>query len=183
MNGPCDASTWETKLQTMNMLPELIRMTCSMVGAWGSATPDGKLTQLRTLDFGGGPFVNHTVLAVHFPSEGGAVPFAAISFSGLVGVVSGFSQHIGMSEKVRLFWASASALFSPLFPGADSVNCILGVGDLPQPRRSAGHLRGHAGRYDHPRDAAVLVIEERGHRRTHTRGSIHTTTWRLGNQE
>ena len=37
------------------MLPELIRMTCSMIGAWGSATEDGQLLQLRTLDFGGAP--------------------------------------------------------------------------------------------------------------------------------
>ena len=59
----CHADEWEAKLQKLNMLPELIRMTCSMIGAWGTATPDGKLTQLRTLDFGGGPFTNHTVLA------------------------------------------------------------------------------------------------------------------------
>ena len=49
--GSCDVGAWETKLQTLNMLPELIRMTCSMIGAWGSATADGQLLQLRTLDF------------------------------------------------------------------------------------------------------------------------------------
>jgi hypothetical protein len=34
------------------------------------------------------------------PTEQNGVPFAAISFCGLVGVVTGFSQHIAMSEKV-----------------------------------------------------------------------------------
>jgi isopenicillin-N N-acyltransferase-like protein len=98
---PCNATHWEGKLQKLNMLPELIRMTCSMIGAWGSATPDSSLVQLRSLDFGSGPFVNHTVLAVHHPTGAhGGVPFAAVSFSGLVGVVTGFSEHIGMSEKV-----------------------------------------------------------------------------------
>ena len=53
--GSCDVEAWTTKLQTLNMLPELIRMTCSMIGAWGSATEDGQLLQLRTLDFGGAP--------------------------------------------------------------------------------------------------------------------------------
>jgi hypothetical protein len=136
----CNATAWESKLQKLNMLPELIRMTCSMIGASGSATADGKLLQLRcapqarsspalsvpltkiaqgwpelwanfraligifsqsdgpslaiwanpvqfcfwrplthdravcsTLDFGGGPFANHTVLAVHRsgPPRGG----------------------------------------------------------------------------------------------------------------
>lgn len=100
LKTPCNATTWELKLQKLNMLPELIRMTCSMIGAHGSATADGKLLQLRTLDFGGGPFANHTVLAVHHPTGAEGVPFAAISFSGLVGVVTGFSQHIAMSEKV-----------------------------------------------------------------------------------
>ena len=100
LNAPCNATRWEDKLQRLNMLPELIRMTCSMIGAWGSATADSNLTQLRTLDFGSGPFVNHTVLTVHHPAPGGGVPFAAVSFSGLVGVVTGFSEHIGMSEKV-----------------------------------------------------------------------------------
>eukprot|EP00666_Eupelagonemidae_sp_cell4sb_P006027 gene6027-4196_t len=41
------------------MLPELIRMSCTMFGAWGSATPTGNLTQLRALDFGSGPFANY----------------------------------------------------------------------------------------------------------------------------
>jgi len=56
-------------LQEVNMLPELIRMQCSMLGAWGKATPDGGLTQLRTLDFGGGPFANRNILNVHHPTE------------------------------------------------------------------------------------------------------------------
>lgn len=56
----CDQLAWETELQRVNELPELIRMSCSMLGAKGLATPSGKLVQLRTLDFGGGPFVNQS---------------------------------------------------------------------------------------------------------------------------
>eukprot|EP00911_Craspedida_sp_UC1_P002795 UC1_evm1s2046 len=97
----CNVDTLENELRLVNMLPELIKMTCSMVGAWGSATaPDAGLLQLRTLDFGTGPFANRTVVAVHHPTEAGATPFAAISFMAFVGAVTGFSPHIALSEKV-----------------------------------------------------------------------------------
>ncbi len=43
------------------MLPELIRMACTAYGAWGNATGGKGLTQVRALDFGGGPFANYTV--------------------------------------------------------------------------------------------------------------------------
>ena len=41
-------------------------LQCSMMGAWGKATASGggNLIQLRTLDFGGGPFANRNVLVV-----------------------------------------------------------------------------------------------------------------------
>ena len=90
-------------VQQMNMLPELLKMQCSMMGAWGPSTPDGKLVQLRTLDFGGGPFGHETLLVVHHPSGGAsttAPSFAAVSFPGFVGVVTGFSEKVGLSEKV-----------------------------------------------------------------------------------
>jgi hypothetical protein len=37
-----------------NMVPEIIQLSCSMMGAWGKATEesqDGALVQLRALDF------------------------------------------------------------------------------------------------------------------------------------
>ena len=53
--GHCvDKSKVLKTIHSVNMLPELIRMQCSMMGAWGPATPDGNLTQLRSLDFGAG---------------------------------------------------------------------------------------------------------------------------------
>ena len=83
----------------VNMLPELVQMQCSMMGAWGSATPDGKLTQLRTLDFGGGPFADRSMLMVHHPTDT-SIPFASLSFPGFVGIVTGFSKDLAQSEKV-----------------------------------------------------------------------------------
>eukprot|EP01059_Diplonema_ambulator_P033126 TRINITY_DN6789_c0_g2_i1.p1 TRINITY_DN6789_c0_g2~~TRINITY_DN6789_c0_g2_i1.p1 ORF type:complete len:446 (+),score=146.55 TRINITY_DN6789_c0_g2_i1:45-1382(+) len=94
----CDYNDLVKRIKHANMLPELIRMTCSMLGAWGTATPNGKLTQLRALDFGDGPFVNYSSLLVYHPDSG--YPFTSIGFPGIVGMVTGFSTHLALSEKV-----------------------------------------------------------------------------------
>jgi len=86
-------------LEHVNMLPELIRMQCSMMGAWGKATPNGKLVQLRSLDFGAGPFANRSLLVVHHPPSP-AQAFASLGFPALVGIVTGFSESISQCEKV-----------------------------------------------------------------------------------
>ena len=95
----CDAASVYTQLRLVNELPDLIRMQCSMIGAWGNATADGSLVQLRSLDFGGGPFANNSFLLVQHPA--GATPFAALSFPGFVGIVTGLSPRIAQSEKVN----------------------------------------------------------------------------------
>eukprot|EP00949_MAST-11_sp_MAST-11-sp1_P003514 g3514.t1 len=95
----CSAADVAATLQRLNSLPDLIRMQCSMMGAWGKATPDGKLVQMRTLDFGTGPFADASVLVIHHPSD--SFPFAMLSFPGFVGAVTGFSQKIGQCEKVN----------------------------------------------------------------------------------
>eukprot|EP01064_Diplonema_japonicum_P023685 TRINITY_DN34098_c0_g1_i1.p1 TRINITY_DN34098_c0_g1~~TRINITY_DN34098_c0_g1_i1.p1 ORF type:complete len:446 (+),score=113.37 TRINITY_DN34098_c0_g1_i1:42-1379(+) len=102
----CDYNDLLRRVKHANMLPELIRMTCSMLGAWGTATPTGKLTQLRALDFGDGPFVNYSTLNVYHPDKG--YPFTSVAFPGIVGVVTGFSTHLALSEKVWLTYEDPS---------------------------------------------------------------------------
>lgn len=72
-------------VRRLNMLPELIRMACTMFGAWGPATPTGKLTQIRALDFGSGPFSNYTILGVYRSKESDTQAFATIIYPGMVG--------------------------------------------------------------------------------------------------
>ena len=86
-------------IKHVNMLPELVRMQCSMMGAWGNSTPTGTLVQLRTLDFGGGPFADRSMLVVAHPTDSPSA-FAALSFPSMVGIVTGFSEKISLSEKV-----------------------------------------------------------------------------------
>eukprot|EP01065_Artemidia_motanka_P046900 TRINITY_DN720_c0_g1_i1.p2 TRINITY_DN720_c0_g1~~TRINITY_DN720_c0_g1_i1.p2 ORF type:complete len:461 (+),score=198.90 TRINITY_DN720_c0_g1_i1:58-1383(+) len=94
----CDKSKMIDQVRHMNMLPELIRMSCTMFGAWGSATPTGNLTQLRALDFGSGPFANYSLLTVYHPT--GGQPFSTLGFPGFAGAVTGFSGKVALSEKV-----------------------------------------------------------------------------------
>lgn len=65
-------------LRRVNVIPELIQMQCSMMGAWGPATADsktedgydleGSLIQLRALDFETkGPFQKYLQLTVYHP--------------------------------------------------------------------------------------------------------------------
>jgi hypothetical protein len=94
----CDAAALAKKLGKVNMLPELIKMSCTMFGAWGNTTTDGKLVQLRALDFGSGPFANYSVLTVYHPTNGNE--FASLGFPGLVGLITGLSTKVSISEKV-----------------------------------------------------------------------------------
>ncbi len=90
------------------MLPELIRMACTAYGAWGKATSGKGLTQVRALDFGGGPFANYTVIQVHRkdPHSGA---FVSVAFPGFVGAITGVSQSgIGISEKVWMTYDTPS---------------------------------------------------------------------------
>lgn len=100
----CDVAELTKTIRNVNVLPDLIRMQCSMLGAWGSATPIGTLLQLRSLDFGGGPFANNSVLLVHHPPalpDGTSQSFASLSWPGFAGAVTGFNPTLSLSEKVN----------------------------------------------------------------------------------
>lgn len=97
----CDSTEWLAKIQATNMLPELIRMACTAYGAWGKATPDQSLIQLRALDFGTGPFANNNIIQVHRGDPNNDNAFVSVSFPGFVGAITGVSKYgIGISEKV-----------------------------------------------------------------------------------
>ena len=95
----CKDGAMEDRLRRVNMLPDLVRMQCSMMGAWGDATANGGLIQMRTLDFGSGPFANNNMLIVHHPEDIGN-SFASLGFPGFVAAITGFSEKIAQSEKV-----------------------------------------------------------------------------------
>jgi len=113
IKGHCDVAEWTTKLQAVNMLPELIRMSCTAFGAWGKSVDPamgGNLLQLRALDFGTGPFANGTIIQVHRNDPNNPDnAFVNVAFPGFVGAITGISQHgIGISEKVYMVYGPRS---------------------------------------------------------------------------
>jgi len=103
----CNSTEMSAMVRRVNMLPELIRMACTAYGAWGKATPTGKLTQIRALDFGSGPFGNFTVLGVY--RNAGERSFATVMFPGMVGAITGVGQNgVGVSEKVWMTYDTPS---------------------------------------------------------------------------
>lgn len=133
----CDLAEWKGMVRRVNMLPELIRMTCTMFGAWGNASASGDLVQLRALDFGSGPFANFTVLLVHRPAAP-AQSFASLAFPGMVGVITGVAEAgVGVSEKV---WEVSNATLDVqpgTYDGETTVFVIRDVLELATSREEA----------------------------------------------
>lgn len=107
-SSSCDVDKLTGRLIRVNLLPELIQMSCSIVGATGKATPSGGLNQLRALDFGSGPFANYSVVTVYHPDEGN--DFASVGFAGFSNLVTGISEYIGLSEKVHMVYDNGTGL-------------------------------------------------------------------------
>jgi hypothetical protein len=109
----CNATAVYVRVRAINLLPELIQMTCTSFGAWDSASSTGGLIHLRALDFGGGPFANRSTLIVHRDPNNPNKAFAALGFPAFVGVITGISQSgVGVSEKV---WEVTRNLSSTYF--------------------------------------------------------------------
>lgn len=99
----------EAEVRRVMWLGELTRGACSMFGAWGNATAtrDGKLLQLRALDWDvDGPFRNFHTVTVYHPKQDPAYPdqppghaWANVGFAGWTASVTGMSSvPLGMSE-------------------------------------------------------------------------------------
>jgi len=99
----------------VHMFPELIKASCTMVGAWGpatsSSTAKGGLVQLRALDWAtNGPFQQFPGLLVYHPNGNNTNSFATFSFIGFIGAFTGISEApLGICEKVWLSYNSSSS--------------------------------------------------------------------------
>ncbi len=86
---------------TCQMLPELVKAGCSMFGAWGSATPNGSLVQMRALDWDmTTPLMLCPAVTVFHPDADNGHAWASLSWMGFVGALTGMSEvKLGISEK------------------------------------------------------------------------------------
>eukprot|EP01013_Petalomonas_cantuscygni_P019606 TRINITY_DN3750_c0_g1_i1.p1 TRINITY_DN3750_c0_g1~~TRINITY_DN3750_c0_g1_i1.p1 ORF type:complete len:466 (-),score=97.85 TRINITY_DN3750_c0_g1_i1:605-1933(-) len=98
-----------------HMIPELIKAACTMIGAWGPATHDGRLVQVRALDWGTtGPLQQWPALLVYHPTPGTeqGVPFTVLSWAGFLGTLTGYSSTgVGVCEKVWLHYKGTASRF------------------------------------------------------------------------
>ena len=85
-----------------NMLPELTQAACTVFGAFGSATADGKLYHLRALDWEPKAQVNqYPTVIIYDSTEENSKPFANIGYMGLIGSLTAMSKiGISIGEKV-----------------------------------------------------------------------------------
>lgn len=115
IDGMSKSSGISTQLITrLNMIPELIKAACSMIGAWGpainAAGTDDTLFQLRALDWDtSGPFANYPLVTIHHPNKNSGVAFATWGWTGFVGAITGYSSaSVGICEK---WWATYNGTY------------------------------------------------------------------------
>ncbi len=99
MQGLADGAEINVKIvHRMHAIPDLSELDCSFFAAWGSATADGNLYQIRALDYATDIHLQeHPALIVYEPDEGQR--FINVGWVGFIGVVSGINyQGISVSE-------------------------------------------------------------------------------------
>lgn len=105
IQGIVDGSRGKIKydhLRRINFVSEITRAHCTIIGAWGAATFDGKLYHLRTLDWNPTAPVNEfPSLIIYEPSTPGQQTYANVAWLGMVGTITGMSKiGISIGEKV-----------------------------------------------------------------------------------
>jgi len=106
----------EGTIWRVNLLPELVKAHCTMVGAWATATSkDSTLLQLRALDFMvDSPMQKYPAIIVYHRDDSAnpkaPAAYANMGWVGFVGAVTGMSSApIGLSQKVWLAYNGTSS--------------------------------------------------------------------------
>lgn len=85
-------------VQRMHIVPEISEFNCSFFAAWGKATRDGHLIQIRALDYATAAAVQQYPL-IHISLPNGHQPYLTVGWQGFVGCVTGMNaSKIAMSE-------------------------------------------------------------------------------------
>jgi hypothetical protein len=96
MRGMADASGADYhKILGIHMIGEVTKGSCSMFGAWGTATAStGSLLQLRALDWDvDGPFKNFPQITVyHATNSSDGNSFANVGWTGWIGSITGIND-------------------------------------------------------------------------------------------
>lgn len=99
MRGLADGSGIDLKMiQRAHAIPDLSEFHCTFFAAWGKATPDGSLQQIRALDYETRAGIqDEPALIVQIPDDANA--FVNVAWLGFIGVVTGMNEKkIALSE-------------------------------------------------------------------------------------
>jgi len=102
-------------LVKLHMLPELVKAGCTMIGAWGPATPNGELYQLRALDWDvDGPLQKQPTIVVYHPNKDNGHTYANVGWAGWIASITGMSSApLAISEKVGDNFGKSSRIGIP----------------------------------------------------------------------
>jgi hypothetical protein len=99
MQGLADGAEIDVKIvHRLHAIPDLSELDCTFFAAWGTATVDSNLYQIRALDYATDIHLQeHPALLVYEPD--GGQRFINVGWVGFIGVVSGINyQGISISE-------------------------------------------------------------------------------------
>mgnify|MGYP005835528437 CR=1 FL=1 len=99
MRGLADGAGVDLQLlQRAHAVPDVSEFHCTFFAAWGAATRDGHLHQIRALDYATAAGIQTEPALIVYRPEG-RIPFVAVGWLGFIGCVTGMSaQHIALSE-------------------------------------------------------------------------------------
>ena len=144
MRGMADASGADyKKILGVHMIGEVTKGSCSMFGAWGTATAStGALLQLRALDWDvDGPFKNFPQITVyHSTNASDGNSFANVGWTGWLGSITGISDK---RMAMRLFsFLLQPTLCNTLSSGNQRDRSVISRRNLWQrePHRRAVHV-------------------------------------------
>jgi hypothetical protein len=90
-------------LRRINFFPEITKAACTIVGAWGSATEDGSIYHLRTLDWdGNAPMSKYPAIIIYESTEEESNTFANIGYLGMIGALTAISKENGISMGMKV---------------------------------------------------------------------------------
>ena len=99
-------------VRRVHMIGELTKGSCSMYGAWNTATEKGKTLQLRALDWNvDGPFQDYPQVTVYHsnsPDSPNGQSFANVGWSGWIGSISGMSSEQTAISEIGVSYPDAS---------------------------------------------------------------------------
>lgn len=94
MRGIAEAANVnEHIIRQVNLIPELLKASCSILGAYGKATASGKTIHLRSLDWEEhAPISKWPTITVYHSNEAGSYPFANFAWPIFLGSLTGYSS-------------------------------------------------------------------------------------------